>query len=453
MKKQIKDIHLNKVEGEVSLKLIWDKNGFIEDAFVIAPNYRGFERILEGRDILDALVINPRICGICGHSHLLATLRAIENLYKNNGYEVQVSKKAKLIRQITQTAEVVQNHIKWIYIFIMPDLVKLTKEDRFEEYFSFKGKKWKEGVKASGEIIKICAIFGGQWPHTSYMIPGGITSEPLSLDIVNAISIVDNLIKFCEDNIVGTTYEKYLSIDNLEEYLSIAKPSLLKDFIKISLDNDLQNIGKSYNHFITVSNIFPCIVEGVIKKKKCKFNVDRVKEIKDFNILENKENGYTMANGVRYDGLPMETGPLARRLISETPLFLKLHKYFGDSFFVRVWARIDEILRLVVSMKSYLLSIDLKEPSYIKPKVNYKDFNGIGIGLTEAARGSLIHRVNVSNGKIKEYQIITPTVWNLGSRCRKYKAVAEKALIGLDSELKAQLVLRSFDVCSVCLTH
>ncbi|RUM62344.1 MAG: Ni,Fe-hydrogenase large subunit, partial [Persephonella sp.] len=97
---KIKKTVLNRVEGEIELKLIWE-DGKIKDAFVIAPNFRGFEFILEGKPPLDTLVITPRVCGICGHAHLIATTNVLEALYKENGYNIEVSEKAKLIRNIT----------------------------------------------------------------------------------------------------------------------------------------------------------------------------------------------------------------------------------------------------------------------------------------------------------------------------------------------------------------
>ena len=41
-------------------------------------------------------------------------------------------------------------------------------------------------------------------------------------------------------------------------------------------------------------------------------------------------------------------------------------------------------------------------------------------GLTEAPRGALGHWVTLSLGKIKNYQVITPTCWNASPRdnCR-----------------------------------
>jgi Ni,Fe-hydrogenase I large subunit len=43
--------------------------------------YRGLERILEGRDPLDAQQITQRICGVCPISHGIASVMAQEMAY------------------------------------------------------------------------------------------------------------------------------------------------------------------------------------------------------------------------------------------------------------------------------------------------------------------------------------------------------------------------------------
>jgi len=56
-------------------------------------------------------------------------------------------------------------------------------------------------------------------------------------------------------------------------------------------------------------------------------------------------------------------------------------------------------------------------------------------------------------GHIHAYDIITPTVWNLGNGDKENPSVAQKAIMGLDSVEKADFVFKSFDVCSVCTTQ
>ena len=66
----------NRVEGdlEVSLHIA---DGRVAAAYVNSPLYRGFEQILVGKDPRDALVISPRICGICSVSQSMAAAYAL----------------------------------------------------------------------------------------------------------------------------------------------------------------------------------------------------------------------------------------------------------------------------------------------------------------------------------------------------------------------------------------
>ena len=66
----------NRVEGDLEVQLEV-ADGRVSSARVNAPMYRGFETMLVGRDPHDALVIVPRICGICSVSQSVAAARAI----------------------------------------------------------------------------------------------------------------------------------------------------------------------------------------------------------------------------------------------------------------------------------------------------------------------------------------------------------------------------------------
>jgi Ni,Fe-hydrogenase I large subunit len=460
MAKVLKTI-LNRVEGEIELKLIWEK-GKIKDVYIIVPNFRGFEFILKDKPLLDALVINPRICGICGHSHLIATSRTLENLYQNNGYEIAISEKAEFIRDITLATEIVQNHIRWFYLFVLPDFLKLLDGKELDEYSQLynpiKGIQWRKGIDISLKVVKIIAIFGGQYPHTSYSLPGGVVCDPTTFDITEAEAITDTLLKFVEKEIIGMKIDDYLSVSSDDEYLTNAENSDLKRFLNLCFRFNLHKLGKAYHRFLTACDINPSISQGATKRKRKDFDIKKVKEVSSFSYLTEEgfnfeDKRYSWAKAVRYDGLPYETTPLSRRINNKDKLFLNLLKKYKDSYLVRTWARIDEILKMLLLIKDRLSKIDLKQPSYIKPKKDIKSLEGYAYGLCEASRGSLIHEVEAKNGRIKSYNIITPSTWNLGPRCEKYLSPAEKAIKGLNSEILAEIVLRSFDVCSVCTSH
>jgi hydrogenase large subunit len=84
---------------------------------------------------------------------------------------------------------------------------------------------------------------------------------------------------------------------------------------------------------------------------------------------------------------------------------------------------------------------------------------GFGIGLTEAPRGGLGHWVNIQNGKIDSYQVITPTSWNASPKDDfEQPGPIEQALIGVEVKdfqqpIEVLRVIHSFDPCLACAVH
>jgi hydrogenase large subunit len=85
---------------------------------------------------------------------------------------------------------------------------------------------------------------------------------------------------------------------------------------------------------------------------------------------------------------------------------------------------------------------------------------GLGVGLSEAARGSLGHWVTVQRGRIANYQIVAPTSWNFSPRdAAGTPGALEMALVdapvrdGETTPVAVQHIVRSFDPCMVCTVH
>ena len=57
--------------------------------------------------------------------------------------------------------------------------------------------------------------------------------------------------------------------------------------------------------------------------------------------------------------------------------------------------------------------LDLHADFYAKPT---EPMSGKGFGSTEAARGALSDWIVIEDGKIANYQVVTPTAWNIGPR-------------------------------------
>ena len=445
---------VERIEGEAKLICSWE-NGIISDARIDFLNFRGFEYILKDKPPLDALVYTPRICGICGQAHLKATVEALENLCSNFGKEVELTSKAKLLREIGLNIEIIDSHIKWFYMYIFPDIIKLETKD-LDIYEPLKGKRWLEASKVASETIKALAIIGGQWPHTSYMIPGGVVSDPTLNDLVSMSNYMDNAIKFLEKSLIGVDLETYLTFDNLNDLEKLKGD--LRYFKDLSFKYSLEKYGKSHNRFLTLgeSSFFKA---GKIKQRLInKIDLERIVESSEYTFdmkdLQNNSSKHTWSKSVTYNSNFFETGPLSRAVIQGRKFIKELHKNFDDSSFTRIMSRIDELAHLLVNTKELISKININDKSHIKPLVDLKKIeNGNGISVVEACRGSLYHKIEIKNGKIGTYDVITPTVWNLGPQNKFQKGVAQKAIIGLPNIELAKIVLRSFDVCSVCTTH
>jgi Ni,Fe-hydrogenase I large subunit len=426
---QVKKL-IEKIEGEAELDFSL-KNSRVEDVKIRYGFSRGIENILVGKAPRDALVITPRVCGICNHAHLIASVKALEDGYQKAGVEAKLTKKAEDIREFTLACELIQNHIKWLYLSILPQLERFTNGRTTQNY----------ALKASylsSTITKALAIFAGQWPHSSYAVPFGVTCDPTFVDVIQAENIVDEVIKFFEQVVTEMKLDDTLSINSVVEL-----PKIGGDFgkvISMILSNNLADKGKSHGRFIVFGDSLS-FKRG--KSVPTQISNIRVRFIKESSQID------TVAKAITYKNKHYEVGSLARGMIAKEPIVKNLHKRYKDSLLTRVFARVYEVAILLNYSKKLLSNLNIYEESCtLNPHIKIDDFEGIGV--VEAARGSLIHKTKVEEGLIKEYKIIVPTQWNLAQGDKREHGVAIKAMIGSKSIEEATLIFRSFDVCSVC---
>ena len=379
---------ISKIEGEAKLKIYGDKKiEFVEIEFW---QYRGIEEYLKNRHFLDALVINPRICGICGHSHLLATVLAIES-----AIDAKITQKAKILREITTLLEIVENHIKWFYITLVPCVIK-------DKKYIFKA------VKFSSKISKAIALVAGQYPHNSYMIPGGVTCDLTNLEIFKLKELIKQI------------YDEYIK--------EIMNEDLISKDLALFFENVPKDIGKGVNKFLVLGN------QAFFKSNG---NLQGVSEEKSTSLSKN----------ALYNNEFYEVGPLARGILNNEKI-KKIYEKYQDSIYTRVVARVYEPLVILSYLLEKIDEIDMCERSFLKPKIK----NAKATIAIEAPRGSLIHSIEIEDEKIKNYNIIVPTQFNLSSSTKEKPSPAQASLIGEDKKY-AEVLFKCFDICAVCMTH
>lgn len=498
---------LNRVEGDLDVKLIFEGKKVV-DVKLISRLFRGFEIILKGKSPLDALVITPRICGICGASHLYAAASALDM-----AYNAEVPANAIRLRNVITMAEVCQNDIRHTYLMFMIDIMnkKYKSREFFNElasrYAPFHGKSYLKAIKWSKKYPEVYSIFGGQWPHGSAIIPGGITSDPFPHDIYKAISILNTInSEFIEKTLLGGPTEQFIeTVKSLKDLDQWSKDYPEGDISKIWIyGKELgwhklgvgSNVLMSYGHlpipedhiggysmkerrekFIFKSSLFLIDTKEVIEfdqnniREFVKFSYYKDQDdnlgVHPFNGItipldpsESNEPKYTFTKTFRYlyrgKFLAPEVGAIAMLTVAGNPLIYDLVDKLGSNVLTRVIARIVRIVLYNNLMINHLRDYELNKPTY--KRVEYKD-ESMGFGLVEAARGSLGHWVKIKNGKIENYQIVTPTQINMGPEDPfGEKSHVAKAIIGTEVEdekdpIEVMHIIRSHDSCMVCNVH
>jgi len=148
-----------------------------------------------------------------------------------------------------------------------------------------------------------------------------------------------------------------------------------------------------------------------------------------------KPNGrYSWLKAPRYNGEACEVGPLARVLVAyasgDKATQELVNKTLADlgipvtalfSTLGRTAARGLETVIVGQAMEGWInqLVANLKAGND-KTCTPWKMKDGMGYGLNDVPRGSLGHWIQIEKGKIKNYQYVVPSTWNLGPRGYTY---------------------------------
>jgi Ni,Fe-hydrogenase I large subunit len=190
-------------------------------------------------------------------------------------------------------------------------------------------------------------------------------------------------------------------------------------------------------------------------------------------------NKYSWLKSPRYDGEPMEVGPLARMLVAYVSGHTRVKELVNGalkqlgagpealfSTLGRVAARGIETQVIAEKMGDWVDGLagsmaagDLRIHDNSKWDPSSWPAKAAGAGFHEAPRGALGHWVQIRDGKIANYQCVVPSTWNAGPRDAKgRRGPYEEALIATpvaDAERPIEILrtVHSFDPCMACGVH
>ena len=446
---------VTRISGFMEIDADIDYN-MVTDARTEGLLFRGFEKMLEGRNPFDAVYFTQRICGICSTAHSMASTLALED-----ALGVVASQQGRYLRDIIHGCEFLQNHIRHFYQYTAPDFIKLPEgnalfETDHNDFRLPSGKNdrivrhYFDSLEYSRSAHEMLAILGGKAPHNHGVFIGGITTQATPEKIGRLRFLLLNIRQFICGSMIPDAY-------TVAEYY----PEYFKN-------------GRGYGNLLTFGCFDGYKRLGTLYVNPSTYSDGRTMELNPGEITENiysswytaksetytpfqtipepdmkKSDAYSWVKAPRYRGLPYEVGPLAR-------MWLCGEYRNGISTMDRTLARVLEAKKVADIM---LCLLDNLIPGVNVQKKYEVPQSAYGAGLIDTTRGALGHWIRIENQVISLYQIITPSAWNLSTRDRdNLPGPGEKAMIGTqisnpDAPVELGRIIRSFDPCVSCATH
>ncbi|QAY64144.1 nickel-dependent hydrogenase large subunit [Xylanimonas allomyrinae] len=192
---------------------------------------------------------------------------------------------------------------------------------------------------------------------------------------------------------------------------------------------------------------------------------------------------YTWCKAPRYDGKPVQVGPVARILLAYAQGHQRTCELVDDAA-GKLGITVDQLnstagrtlARAVEAMISAEALAEVTFPQLVdnlkKGDIDVFDNSrwdpstwpdkGEGFSFVEVARGNLSHWVTVEDGKVARYQAVVPTTWLAGGRdADGQQGPYEESLAGAGSHplhdaaqpLEPLRTIHSFDPCMSCAVH
>ncbi|SHF36778.1 hydrogenase large subunit [Ruegeria intermedia] len=466
----------NRVEGDLEIRLEVE-DGRVRAAFANSPLFRGFERMLLGKDPRDAMTITPRICGICSISQSAAAAGALAALTG-----ASPAPQGALAAAILHGVENLADHVTHFNLFFMPDFARPAyagrdwHETAVDRFTAAQGSAVREAVEARAKLFHIVGLLGGKWPHTLAFQPAGVTRAPTERDRQRIRMSLAGFRRYLERVVFGAPVEAFAELATRDALMAwTAGDAGL--FLRIAHDLELGKLGRGPGRYLSYG-AYPlaegramkpgiwadgqhrpldtaAITEDLTHAWMLGKSAHPARGVTDPDV-EMAEPAYSWCKAPRLGGRTMEVGALARAVVDGHPLALELGAS-GGGVLARIAGRLLEIARTQILLERWADALRPGEP-FMADTPPIRD--GAGEGLVEAARGALGHWIRVEGGRIAGYQIVAPTTWNFSPRdANGTPGPLEAALEGVkvapgeDTPIAVQHVVRSFDPCMVCTVH
>jgi NAD-reducing hydrogenase large subunit len=440
---------VTRIEGHSKITIHLDDAGDVVDARFHVTQFRGFERIVQGRPIHEMPSIMARICGICPVSHLVTSAKACDEILA-----VEPPSTGADLRRVMNLAQIVQSNALSFFHLSSPDLLFGFDADPADRNIigvaRADGHLARDGIGLRRFGQQIIEWLGGKRIHPSWVVPGGVdaplladTRDRILATIPDAIAAVERALAWYKSSLVRWEDEAATFGDFPSAYMGL-----------VDADGNVDHDGSALRVMDADGQLLADRIDP-------RGYVDYLGEAPEpWSYLKStywKQRGYP-------DGV-YRVGPLARLIVAErtgTPradealdeFRQRLGRVPSSSFHYH-YARLIDTLHATERIAELL-----QRPDILDPRV--RSVAGInaneGIGVSEAPRGTLLHHYRVDDDGLVEWvNLVIATGHNNLAMNRSVRQVARRYVRGpalTEGMLnRVEAVIRCFDPCLSCSTH
>ena len=444
---------VTRIEGHAKITVHLDDNGQVADARFHVTEFRGFENFCVGRSFWEMPGITARICGICPVSHLMASSKTGDAILG-----VRIPPTAEKLRRLMNWGQIVQSHALSFFHLSAPDLLLGMESDPVTRNIMGLIQKHpdiaRNGIRLRQFGQEIIRILGRQSVHPAWTVPGGVR-EPLSAEnrdeiirmLPEAFDIVELALDLLKDSFdtYNTEAETYGNFPSL--FVGLVTPNGgLEHYDGLLRIMDCE--GRLVEKDMPPERYRDVIGEGVQPWSYLKFPY-----YKPFGF-ENGGGMYRVGPLARINICDFAGTPLADRELRQFRRLGKRGKPVTSSFHYH-YARLIEILYSLEKIEEVLEDPEVTS-HHVRSKASVNHL--VGVGVSEAPRGTLFHEYEVDeNGILQKVNLIIATGQNNLAMNKTVKQIAQAYINGakLNEGLLNRMEhgIRVFDPCLSCSTH
>jgi NAD-reducing hydrogenase large subunit len=440
---------VTRIEGHAKITIQLDDHGQVADAHFHVTQFRGFERICQGRPVHELPSIMARICGICPVSHLIASAKACDQVLA-----VDPPPTGADLRRVLNLAQVVQSHALSFFHLSSPDLLfGFDAEPAGRHLFGVLGANpqlARDGVGLRRFGQQVIESLGGKRIHPAGVVPGGMeaplapeTRDQILAALPEARSATERALAWYKTSVQRFAEEAARFGAFPSAFMGLVGP----DGAVEHYDGALRVVGPDGT----------VLAQRADPRPYWEYLGEAVEPWSFLKSAYWKDLGYP-------DGV-YRVGPLARLNVADhlgTPradeeleeFRARLGRIPGSSFHYHQ-ARLIEILFCLERLEQLLGGPDICSPRVRSSAgINREE----GIGVAEAPRGTLLHHYRVDGDGIVQWANLVIATGHNNLAMNQSVAQVARHYVKADRLTEPMLnrveaAIRCYDPCLSCSTH